>query len=508
MKIFKLSLIVITFLLLISCSEKSNSFKAEGIEKISSSKTEDFFAMIKVKYLWAIKAILKGDTAALDNSDVQRIVDEYYNALRKKNFMTIDALISNNFISYKVGKKNDYINYQRDLQHNAFYLKLKPEIEGISLYGKNALVQVKLKTVLCYPNSGTIWEETGTKEFLWVGKSGWKTKIIQITTERKYPLGNIEEGYFEDKHLFCKFKLPDNYVYIKSDNTESANTIDLYNRNEPLEIHLNVVWIDTKRSKVSSALWMLDNDLKFLSRNRGFKLQSKEKYLIKDYDAGLIDFSYYGNDAGMRDRRVYIWREPLMYVINLYGENDDKFENEIKKYENLVASFTFIPVIGKLRDSLRDVNDTSAPLLTKNNFYNYEVASPEKWERVWYSSDRVQFLKKDKSGQGIASFAAREISEPVDLKAIAEHEKDLMGAAFDYNNVTSVGTKTINELPAYEIESEFKAKMFDKYNHKKEIYFYKKPYLYRFTLSSQGWDPAIGNEAYEKYLEGIKIGSN
>jgi hypothetical protein len=501
MKITKVGMILALAVLcfcISACSKKDKNLSAEGLAMSNPSKIKDLFSMIM---MGGGKKGPQDVAGPLKEDEVRDLLKNYFEALRWQENMAASVFISERFFSPRYGTKKGYVKYLKTSAENSRILKLDPKIESINLFEDRALAVVNLDGIYVYLKSGLINEFKDSKLFIWIEREVMAPKIVEISPERDLPLSSISGEIYTDYWLFYKFALPPEYMLIKNESVDGTQNLQLVNKTKPVEIHVNVIFSD---EEIKSSENLVQKDLDYLQKLTGFKLIKRSKIKFKNYDASETQFTFLDRGTIANQQRTYFWRQPLMYVVSVFGEEGEIFKKGMADYAKLLNSFSYIDAPADFKKSLFAEERISGPKYI-NNFYKYTIDAPADWKIGASKSDTIQFKPLELSQDAVAYIKTSKISNQKTLTQMVERNNNLAKFAFKYFKVIESQEESLGGLTGEIVKSKFKRRLLAKSRYKEAFFFNQKGILYEFALISTGWDENKRDSEFKKFVETINL---
>lgn len=436
----------------------------------------------------------------LTEEEVRGTLGKFFDSLREQRPLAASLFLSGVFSSPRHRSKQDYV---ADLNHNARVTRTveqRAEIRDVLLFPRYALAVVDVDGLRVWNQSGVTDPTRTSRIIAHLQRTPLGVKIINLETEAGTPLASERNGVYEDRWLFYRFRIPEDYVFLRTNVPDVAATASMYHRKKSISLAFAAFWIE---QDVPSASWMVANDISGMKgKMQNVTVSESKVYRHGTYDGALLDISFDDQGASRRERRVYFWRKPLMYVLSLQSIAPSFFPDELQTFEKWVDSFNYIDVPEPFRARLTDVN-TKTKDHFQNNFFHFGVGIPPDWKIPYYKPNFVQLLPNNDRSNIIATLTAHKTDSA--LKTAADSESEVLSQAFPYYRLLNRLETGLQGRPAVRMKSRFKDGLLDSYAYKDQLLTVKDGVLYDFALTSRHTDEKTRDRLFDQYFETLSV---
>ena len=490
--------LLLLFLIFFLSCKADQSLKQEGIELSKPSKIKDLLSMLSLAFHGG-----GGDkfTGPLTQNQVRIVLTNFFDALRWQKRLTVSTFLSEKFYFPGKNTKEGYLASLENLEQRMRILKQEIDIKDLLLSENEALAKISMNGINVYLKSGLIDEYNDTNVFVWLKIENGTLKIIEMIYESDLPLSSVKNGFYEDLWLFYKFKQPQNYLMMYGTFPNAVEYLYMRHRERPIVLYMSVSLLD---KNIGSTKAMVDNDLKYIKSLDTVQSVEEKQFKHKNYDGSSLEFNYTDASRLRTEKRVYLWRSPLMYVAGIYADKGDDFKEGLKDFHELINSFSYIETKGELKKNLLDEFKVSGNKI-QNNFYKFSIDAPIDWKIDVYKNDVVQFKPVTEDIDGIAYLSYKKSDKSKTVKDRLVRTKKLTHATFKFYKISQEKEISVGALKGYKLSSKFKSKLFAKYHRKNQFFIEKGDYIYELGLESTNLSKAKIEEYFQKFIDGLEL---
>jgi hypothetical protein len=250
---------------------------------------------------------------------------------------------------------------------------------------------------------------------------------------------------------------------------------------------------------------MAENDLSFLKKAPFVDGVSAGKCSYDKLSCGTLKFQKKTAFGSMREKRIYFYREPLVYIIALASDGKDDVKEANKDLELLARSFSYIPIKGKLSENLKPSNYKSGSLY-RSNFYGFSIDAPLNWRVSAFKPGLVQFKPLKKQRDDLA-YVKVHIDKKIEggLKSwVSGLQKYLKDTYSTYEYGLNAGNKS-PEPDSVRLSADYKTSLFSSRWKKEALFVKKQHYVYELGFVSKGKKEDERNAGFDNFLKALKF---